>query len=329
LPKHTPGWIDDLASQISAARGIAISAAALYLQFIDFRDHCDDRILKQSYPHDIHHFKRSRHPQASTRDIILSFMDKCYRELTVPMVGELATLLDNAANKRRFSSEFEKVLMKERLRRYANGKKRADSYWGINHRRVEDKYIGFYMLLRVDSGDKLRAEPFAISIKQRDPTIVSIYWLCDERTRVGDLFVNSYRFSALTVWKSTDAVIEPVSISLLRAPHRRHAGRKLPVVMGGFAVGWKDDDNTALFHSRIALIKLDVKFAAIRNYSEFSLAIQRADVADMRAALLKSSAVTGDLREKFLTMPDLAISPTDASDALKSIEEKAISMRPS
>jgi hypothetical protein len=59
---------------------------------------------------------------------------------------------------------------------------------------------------------------------------------------VGDLIVNTFRFSGLTVRKSTDAVVEPVSISLLRAPRKRRDGQTLPPVMGGFIVGWKDGD---------------------------------------------------------------------------------------
>jgi hypothetical protein len=153
---------------------------------------------------------------------------------------------------------------------------------------------------------------------------VSAYWLCDERGRVGDLLVNTYRFSGLTVWKSTDAVIEPVSISLLRAPHVKRAGRRLPLVLGGFAVGWKDDDDTALFHSRIALVKLDLGSTAIRTYADFSAILGHKEVADRRDALLRSLAVQNDLYHEFLMLPDLAMSPTDAGDALAALEHSLV-----
>jgi hypothetical protein len=320
LAKPLPSWIDVLASQLSTARGEVVSADDLYQEFATFRNECEDPILRHTYPLDIHHFKRSRRPQASTRDIILSFMDKRYRDFSVPMVTELAEVLDKQASRETLSSEFEKVLKKECIRRYTTGAKRVDSYWGITQRRIQEKYAGIYALLRIDSRGCLQAEPFAISVKQRDPIRISSFWLCEDRGRVGDLLVNTYRFSGLTVAKSTDSVIEPVSISLLRAPHGRRAGRRLPLVLGGFAVGWKDDDDTALFHSRIALIKLGLENISVRSYSDFEEAVERSKVAAILQRLLQDTVVQDNLSREFLTVPDLAMSQTDASDALAAID---------
>jgi hypothetical protein len=319
-----PFWIESLASQLSAAQAQIVTPETLYREFIEFRNACDDPTLKQSYPEDIHHFRRSRRPQASTRDIILSFLDKRYRNVTVAMATELATVLERSADRRGNASEFEKVLIKERLRRYTMGRKRADTYWGLNQKRVQEKYAGFYALLRVDSRNTLRAEPFAIAMTPRDPIRVSAYWLCEERGRVGDLLVNTYRFSGLTVAKSTDSVIEPVSLALLRAPHGRRSGRLLPLVLGGFVVGWKDQDNLALFHSRIALVKLNLKIPVLRNFSEFAQVAKRAPVRSVLERLMQSRAVRDDLCPRFLNLPDLAMSPTDAGDALAGIESEFV-----
>ena len=69
--------------------------------------------------------------------------------------------------------------------------------------------------------------------------MLAVYSLYDGRMRVGDLIVNTYRLSGLTVWRSTDAVVEPAPISFLRAAGGGRQSKKNPLVLGDFGVGWK------------------------------------------------------------------------------------------
>jgi hypothetical protein len=328
VARKSPSWLDTLASQISEKTGERVTADLLARQFHTFREDCRDPLLRQSYPPDMHHFKRSNRPQASTRDIILSFMDKNYPNVhEAPIIAEIAARLDQEVDKGRSSSELEKVLIKERIPRYAQGPKRGHTYWGLNRRSLQDKYAGFYVLLRISSGNHLQAEAFAIAIKSHDPTRVSVYWMCDKHGRVGDLIVNTYRFSGLTVRKSTDAVIEPVSVSLLRAPRKRRDGQVLPLVLGGFIVGWKDSDFTALFHSRVALIKLDLGKTTIGSYSDFESIIKPAQVSAAINRVLELPAVHQLLVPKFLEGLDLAITQSEASDALPDLDPSFLSLQ--
>jgi hypothetical protein len=319
------GWLDRLSEEISREQGRIVTVEELYKQFSEFRESQQDPLLRASYPPDIHHFRRAERPQTSTRDIILSFMEHRYGGVHVPMVSELAADLDEVANKNPRATELERILVKERLRRYAAGPKRDSTYWGINSERLRKKYEGFYALLRVDSGGNFQVEPFALSLRDSDPTTISAYWVCDQHPRVGDLLVNTYRLSGLTVCKSTDDVIEPVSISLLRARRGGNAQRKRPLILGGFAVGWKDNDPAALFHCRIAVIKLGWEHR-IRSGAEFVKAANNASLEKTLGRLRKHKGVVTQFKPRFLGNPNLAMNPLDAHDALSGIGQDFVTV---
>lgn len=302
-------WIDRLAQEISDVSGTPVSAEQLYSEFEKFRADCKDPVLKDSYPTDIRHFMTSDRPQASTKDIILSFMDQKYPDVSVPATEEIARWLEQEAKRGKKATELERVLAKERVRRYADTER--DSYWGINRERLIEKYAGLYALLRIDSRKKLRAEAFALAVKPNDPTMVSAYWDCEDEPRVGDLLVNSYRLSGTTLCRSTDRVIEPVSVSLLRTG--RDDGGDL-LVLGGFVVGWKSTDPAALFHSRIALIKLRYS-VDVSSGSRFDDLLRDQRLHTLLSGLLKHQSVDDDLRKDFLRKADLAMGPLEAKNA--------------
>jgi hypothetical protein len=98
-------------------------------------------------------------------------------------------------------------------------------------------------------------------------------------------------------------------------------------VLGGFVVGWKDNDFTALFHSRVALIKLDIGTLEIVNYSDFEKIVSRAQVITAVNRLLDLPAVHRQLMPKFLTRADLAMTQSEASDALPELEPSLVSVQ--
>jgi hypothetical protein len=239
------------------------------------------------------------------------------------MISELAADLEEAAGKKPNATELERILIKERRRRYAAGPKRDTTYWGINSARLRQKYEGFYALLRVDSSGHFQVEPLALSLRDNDPTTVSVYWFCDGRARVGDLLVNTYRLTGLTVCKSTDDVIEPVSISLLRARRGGNREQKHPLVLGGFAVGWKDNDATALFHCRIAVVKLAWE-RRVQSGREFIDVVTGTSIKSTLARLRRSRGIRTEFKPRFLDNPSLAITPLTAHDAFPDINEKLL-----
>jgi hypothetical protein len=311
----TQTWLQRLATEISRESGRPIGPDQLYEEFKAFRNACPDPILMQSYPSDLHHLRRGRRPQSPTLDLILSFMDQPhYRELRVRLVTELAKSLAPDVRKLENAREVEKVLIKERRRRWRPGKRAVNTYWDINRQRVASKYRGLYGLLRVSSGNRLVAELFAIIPKRRDPTTVTTCWMCGDGPRVGDLIVNTYRFSGLTVCKSTDRIVEPITVSLLRSPHttRRDGSRLL--VLGGFAVGLKDKDEDALFHCRVAAVKLDAP--PPETYEQFQ---EMAALERVRAVLRQlplNDAAVERLRPEFLLANSLTIRALEAADVL-------------
>lgn len=249
--------------------------------------------------------------QDRTKDLVLTFMDREYPDVVKPLEGELGSFLEEAVRKSGTELELEKVLIKERQRRFHGSE---ESYWGRIRKRLAEKYAGFFVLLRVDSGNELQAELFAIGIKQSDPTTVCVFWMCDGSLRTGDLVANSHRLSGTTVCKSTDSVIEPVTISLLRAGRAKRKGIKLPLVLGGVAAGWKDDDATALFSCRLAVIKLSVEKAIVGEEAFVEVA-KRPDVQSTLERIRGSDLVqTGLLPFLKSTVP--LMGPLDARNAV-------------
>jgi hypothetical protein len=316
-------WLERLARELSARQKMAVTAADLIQQMSDFVASCGDPILRRSYPRDIHHFDRTENPQPKTVDLVLSFMDDKYHDLTPPIIKQLVNRLSKAAGKQ--AGEVDKILRKERFRRSVRRKSARDKsecFWSLNHRRVVEKYAGLYALIRLASDQKLRVELFSIIPRVSDPTTVTVFWQCRDKLRVGDLLVNSYRFSGLTVNKSTDKVVEPASLAFLRAP--RSLGepdveqKKPRLVMGGFVVGWKDNDPHHLFHSRFALVKLDAPGVKVTTEREFSRVLDQRSVSDQLKSLARPN-VTQTLIENFLNKHDLSLGHLDARNALPAL----------
>lgn len=313
-------WLGRLARELAEAQQRDITEATLRAEIEQFIDDCQDPYLRDSYPNDIHHLGAGR-PQAKTVDLILSFMDAVYGRFSSPTIRELADRL--AASSRPDESQLAKVLRRERKRRWVNPRSTSEddlSYWGRTHRRVVEKYAGLYALVRRGSDLSLRIEPFALAPRTDDPTTVAAFWHCRDRLRVGDLLVNTYRFSGLMVLRSTDEVIDPTSMTFLRAPRttgeKRPGHEKPPVIMGGFMVGWKEGEPHRLFQSRLALIKLPLSAIRLDTEEAFMAAKEDDRVKDRLGDLARHPSVSGTLVEAFLESDSPEMGHLDARNAL-------------
>ena len=134
------------------------------------------------------------------------------------------------------------------------------------------------------------------------------------------MLVNSYRFVGITVNRSTDEVIEPASVALLRAPRSSEEGipelRKPPVIMGGFLVGWKSNQLTSLFQSRIGLIKLRWSEACPKDNESFTSAIHAASIKEQISSLQNNPLLENTFSPKFLDRTDTELGYLDAKNAL-------------
>jgi hypothetical protein len=314
-------WLERLAHELSENRQQVITVTVLRTQIAHFIANCEDTYLRDSYPKDIHHLDLAAKPQAKTVDLILSFMNETYGQFSPPIIREMASRL--AGTPRPRDHELDKVLRKERKRRWVNPRSTNEtdiSYWSRNHRRVRQKYAGLYALIRRASDSSTRVEPFAIVPRADDPTTVSAFWKCREKFRLGDLLVNTYRFSGITVTRSTDKVMEPATISFLRTPRtlseKRPEHLKPPVVMGGFIVGWKDNEPHRLYQSRFALIKLSAPKIKFDTDEAFWAAKDENVVTDQLHHLEQHPSVTGTLVETFLKSNSPEMGHLDAKNAL-------------
>lgn len=310
-------WVEKLGQLISAHAGTEVTETDLIRQLEAFRDECNDDVLRKSYPKDMHHFLRATgFPRKRTIDLVLSFLNAKYPGLHGPLIDEMVDALDRH-DARVKPGDFEMALARERTRR-------GQSYWRISQERMRAKYLGCYALIRVSSSTKIQVEPFALEERPDDPTTLSLYWLCRNELLVGALLVNSYRFSGMILRKSTDAVIEPGSISLMRAAREPSRNGKLPLVMGGQIVGWKDDDAEALFHSRVAVVKLGRPYGFIPDPAAFcELIAQSAFVKCLER--LRDPKVTDHLYWHFLKL-ESDVGHVDARNAFQHVTSELVNV---
>jgi hypothetical protein len=315
------GWLDKLAGELSSQLNQPVTTGDLARQFQQFTAQCDDPYLRRSYPTDLHHFRRASQPQAATIDIILSFMDWQYPNIHVPLVVELTQLIAERVKTGSDDSEIDRVLRIERLRRHSKGSRENETYWGFNRSRLAKKYAGLFALMFVDSMGGFRIELFALSIKQADPTKLTAYWQFGDQLQVGDVLTNTYRLSATMVSSSTNRIIDPIFLSLMRAPriNRQKGDRRL--ILGGVAVGTKSHD-IALYHCRIALLKLEhVPVANIVDFSKLASSTRTNEVLSTLGRQAQQRRVLD-----FLNSSNQAMRPLDAAEALGDLDRSTIAI---
>jgi hypothetical protein len=298
-------WIKKLATEISAATGKKLTVEQLIDDMREFVVSCPDPVLRASYPRDLHHLMRAASPQSSTIDLILSFMNQRYPGLLVPLTKDFRERLEKAASREK--GNVQRVLSKDLYRRYG----RDNSYWATTQARLRVKYVGIYVLVRLDSSSELRAEPFAMALNSKNPALLSTCWRVGETMLVGDLLVNTYRFTGTMVSRSSDDVINPILVSLLRTPRR--AG---PLIMGGLSIGHTDGSLNSLFYSRLLLIRLIADHEIIRSRADdLSTAITSRRLAKMLEQF-RSKLSAAHRLERFLSNRQDTLNALDARNAV-------------
>lgn len=308
------GWLATLADEISTAKR-QVSADELLAEFQDFIRRCSDAVLRESYPHpdEIDRFLEAETPYASTIDLILSFLGHRYPEVRGASIDSMQRRIREQAKVDAKHSELTNTLREEAFRRQAG----KYSYWKETAKRLDEKYVGFYCLVRLTSDGKPQAEFFAVGTIRYTPILMlPFYWQCEGETRVGELLSNTYRLSGQCVVATARSVIEPVSVNLLRTHPTKDMPDENPLVLGGLVCGWMTRSEHSLTWSRVALIKLDD--SRPDSVSDFDRLCKYPDFLERKRKLLefvKDRAMEEE--DGYFGQPGFVLHPEQAAAAFK------------
>ena len=289
----------------------------------------DDGYLRNYYPRDLKNWLSKDINQSPGRDLLLSFFEDRYPDFQDDKLDELSEWFRakaDSAPKRRSRTRLESVLALEQARRNAGSSARAHKpFWDATSARIREKYQGIYLLVRKSSDDRVVLEPFCLCQDPDTNQLISAFWLCDGDHWDGDLHTSSFKFSGITARRSTNKVIEPVTISILRNVSRKDGlGRGVRLVLSGMVTGWVDHDQQALIFERVALLQLAripnhkaAKDAFERFARDYQKDAPRGDPNQLYNWVLEQPADHLRRTMNYLTASDAILTPSAADQALR------------
>lgn len=224
-------------------------------------------------------------------DLLLSFTASTYENLKSPLVDDLNEQVSIAAAQWEGKSNILSTLAKETARRGAKKLPWKKLIWEHQSEYIQQKYSGYYLLLRIDYNKRLRAEllclgrhkavgpsPDREDLASRVKNVqhrnwVRFFWGCENEVWNGDLVIGKNKFSGLALKYDVDELPEPVTINLLRSGELPISFERRPVLTGLLA-GWNTSNPHELFRSMFALEKIPSGKNLKLDYPEFCKVLQ-------------------------------------------------------
>ena len=256
-------WISELCDDISNATKEDVGRDRLIAEFLEFRRNTSDNFLRESYPPE-QTIKRSwtgaseAAPRKGGHDFIMSFLDSYYPGVSTRVGDVIISKISKSINNEKPKTEMGRILAKETYRRGSATKSALKkSYWESVSDHVNEKYAGCYLLIRLCGDDTIAIETMSLKRNPHLPNLLTVYWVNrHDQKWTGDLYINPNKFIGLTARASTDQMIEPVTLCLLRAPRMRFSDKADELFLAGKMDGWVDNSDEQIVSSRIAAWKI-------------------------------------------------------------------------
>ncbi len=257
-------WMRELSEELSELTGNEITVERLAEQMIEFREKTSDVYLRDSYPkaatistewakdmgiHD--------RPNRPNHDFILSFLDRVYPGRDTSLAMRICESMDAHVEDVRPRTELGRIIEKENYRRSRvnrSGVPSEKSYWHNVSSHIQDKYAGTYILARMSGDEMVVVEGLAIEANVQIPSMLTIRWIDRHQSRwVGNLYINPRKFAGSVARCSSDRLLEPVTVSLLRTPR---INDKSELILTGVINGWVDGSDELFMSSKMFAWKI-------------------------------------------------------------------------
>lgn len=191
------------------------------------------------------------------RNFLLSFLHHRYNELSLSLANELAADLrskaeEAARNGKRAMTDLEMITWVDLVRRR--------QFWESQMTRIQEKYCATYILIRTAGSGYLKANFCAISSIPDVPNQVAFHLVEAGENWSGALLVNNSKFGGVISRRSTDKLLEPTTLTILRSESLRdlNDGPLSPPVgltLSGSLCGWRNDDEDSIITTAIAMVR--------------------------------------------------------------------------
>jgi len=243
-------WLNSLCNDIKVCTGKELSAIELTAEILDFvRSAPLD--LKADFPqvgtirkwHKNKNLPSNRHSQF----LLICFISNKYPKINSTLIDHIQDKLASHIKKPLPKSELDKALA-------------ISTYFRSNKskiKRIREKYIGYYLMIRRCGDDTIKGELFATNLDNDKPNVMNAYWMCDGQLWVGDIQISSTKLTCLLSNTKVDDPFEPVCLGILRAPSLKDKNNKSTgLLLTGSILGWVTGSSERLLNSKIALFKL-------------------------------------------------------------------------
>ena len=279
LKSSKENWFHRLVQEIQEQDG-PISDSDLIESMKVFRKmRSSDIVFDGQYPtlSSIENWPHSKDSKAKLfdADFLLSFMNHHFPNTKSDTIDELNNQICYNDHIWRNRSNIIRTLSQETARRGGAIKRpKRDSVWEFKSKYIDERYSGYYILLRLDNNENLKCELFCIesnielpintkNLKSRIDSVVTrsvinIIWGCEGELWIGDLIIGRNKFAGIALRDNIEQIPEPVTLSVLR--HGRDYEESIKFidrpVLSGVMVGWNSKNDNELFRSMFALEKI-------------------------------------------------------------------------
>lgn len=254
-------WINKLIEDINSATNEEITLDTLIQKFLAFRAQVSNSTLRSSYPDEDtikRHWVKAKGdaPYIQCHDFILSFLHHSYPNIQTRLADNITNKLALHVAKEKPKTSMGRIIAKERYRRDLGP---TNSYWQASAQYLDRKYTGYYLLIRMCGNETVVAEPFGVTLNKNLPNLLSMYWLNSGEKWIGDLYINPTKFVGILTRNSTDKIMEPVPLSLLRVERIKNPDNSsTKLILSGEMTGWVTNSDEQLVCSKVAAWKLPI-----------------------------------------------------------------------